>query len=243
MQTMYEKDNVTELVKPMGRVTDIIDNRPVFVLLHGKSIKQLEQYILQFKGKRICYASVNYFTIMEERILSKIGERISLLWASSPQNIQERMPAVNEFLMRKERNMLLTHPPALRLYNEQRGVRFLERFREKIWLDITPPRNLNSVLFLLPILAEEGAKTIILFGADGCVQGNRDAIVESYYNPEKYNDGRGVGIVRDTIRFNAHFPAVLKKMNGSGTRLLNCSPNSYLENIKKIRYEELHNYT
>lgn len=227
----------------MGRVTDIVDGRPVFILLHGKSIKQLETYITRFKDKRICYASVNYFTIMEERILAKIGKRISILWASSPQNIQERMPAVNRFLERKEKNILCTHPPAVYLYNGQKGVRFLERFREKIWVDITPPRNLNSVLFLLPILIEEGVRTIILFGADGCAGGlERDGIVATYYNPEKYDDGRGVGIVRDTARFNIHIKDILPLAKSSGVELLNCSPGSYLEHIKKIRYDELLNY-
>lgn len=223
----------------MSRITDIIANRPVFILLHGKSIKQLEHHIVQLKDKPICYASVNYFTVMEERILSRIGERISLLWSSSPQNIEERMPAVNKFLGRKDNNMLLTHPPALRLFDEQANVHFMERFREKIWLDITPPRNLNSVLFLIPILIEEGAKKIILFGADGCVGGDRDTIVATYYNPEKYDDGRGVGIVRDTARFNVHFLPLLKKIKDSGAELLNCSPGSYLENIEIIQYEDL----
>lgn len=226
----------------MGRVADIVAGRPVFVLLHGKSIKRLEQSIMQFEHKDICYASVNYFTVMEERILSRIGKRISLLWSSSPQNIQERMPAVNAFLERDEKNMLLTHPPALKLFNEQPGVNFLERFREKIWLDTTPPRNLNSALFLLPILIEEGTKTIIMFGADGCAEVSKPDIIASYYNPEKYNDGRGVGIVRDTKRFNVHFQDLLPAIKESGVTLLNCSPGTYLEHIDVIQYEELANY-
>lgn len=227
----------------MGRITDIIDSRPVFILLHGKSIKQLETYITQFKGKRICYASVNYFTIMEEQILSKIGERISVLWASSPQNIEERMPAVNQFLAREEKNILCTHPPAVYLYKNQKGVRFLERFREKIWVDITPPRNLNSVLFLLPILVAEGAKTIVLFGADGCPKGlERREAVATYYNPEKYIDGRGVGLVQDTARFNTHILDILPIVKEAEVKLLNCSLGSYLQHIKKIRYEDLHRY-
>ncbi len=227
----------------MNRIADIIKNRVLFVLLHGKSVQNLENYIMQFKDNDICYASMNYFTELEDSILSKVGKRISILWSSSPQNLVKRMPYVNQFLQRRDKNMLVTHPPALKTFEAQTGVRFIERFRDKIWLDTTPPRNLNSLLFFLPILVEGNPKKIILFGADGSVGGTRDDLVASYYSPiRKWKHVGGIGLVKDTRIFNMTFPEYDSRFNISRIPILNCSPGSHLKPFKIVQYEDLHTH-
>ncbi len=103
----------------MKRLLDIVDNRPIFILLHGKSIKQLEVHIAQFGGKRICYMSINRFGLIEKHILSKIGERFSLIHCHANPGLEEFTPSLVGFLTRKDRNILMTTRHAVTFFNSK----------------------------------------------------------------------------------------------------------------------------
>lgn len=228
----------------MSRISDIVADRPVFVLLHGKSIKQLEYYMEKLKDKDICYTSVNNFNIMEHYILSKIGKRVSIIHCHSIHGFERRTPAIVEYLQRKDNNLLITTDIAISAFSLGHPS-LINEHREKIWLIPSNPwKHFNTVTAFLTVLLDEGVRNIFLFGADGCDDKTAKGAKASYYHPETFKVGRGTGtgVTGDTGRFNRVWPTFETAHNNNGTKILNCSPNSHVNCIPEIRYEQLHDY-
>ena len=226
----------------MNRLLDIIDNRPVFILLPGKSIERLESHILCLKGKKICYTSINRFNTIEQNILSKIGERFSLIHCHANPGLEQFTPSLVKFLKRKDKNMLMTTTYAASFFNSKYPD-FISEFREKIWLTVDFQHiRANSLTAFLVVLMTAGVKTIILFGSDGCVDESRKGQVASYYHSENFEPDRTCALTRDTVMFNTQFPLVMDEYNKKGTKIFNCSPGTHIHRIPKITYENLYKY-
>ena len=227
----------------MKRLLDNIGGRPVFILLHGASVKLLEGYITQFRGASICYASINRFNLLEQNILSKIGERFSLIHCHANPGLEQFAPRLAEFLRRPDRNMLMTTEYAAAFFNT-RHAGFIDEFREKLWLtsDFRHIRA-NSLMAFLAALMKAMVKDIILFGADGCADKSMQGQIKSYYHPETFEPGRTCAVTWDTTRFNMLFPTIEEQYRKDGTRILNCSPGSLITCIPQISYDDLPQYT
>ncbi len=226
----------------MSRILDNVRNRPVFIILHGSSIGQLEAYIPRLKGKKICYMGLNRFEIVEKHILSRIGERFSMIHCHANPGLEEATPSLVRFLKREDENVLMTTRYAASFFNSK-YPNFISEFREKIWLTTDFQHlKMNSLTAFLACLMTEGVKNIILFGADGCSDKSRRGQISSYYHPETFSPERTCELTRDTGRFNSLFPAVRKDYSKNGTRILNCSPGSHITCIPIIRYEDLHRH-
>ena len=145
-----------------------------------------------------------------------------------------------DYLRRKENNVLTTTEVALPVFCDH-YPNFNKEFHEK--LQILPAKRWkheNSLAALLITLIEEGTTNIILFGADGFGhEGNMKELFASYYHPETQTTKIYPGLRHDTRRFNKIFPELY---GNHKTKIFNCSPNSHLRFIRKIKYEDIHKF-
>jgi len=226
-----------------SRITDIVADRPVFVLLHGKSIAELEQHVHKFGAGKICYVTVNNFSILEKHILSRINERFSIIHCHSVHGFQHRVGAIVDYLKRKDNNMLISTDIAISTFSTC-YTNMVDEFRSKIWLIPSEKwKHYNTVLALLVALMEEEVKNVILFGDDGSVAPTVKLAKEGYYHNRETWRSRGTetGISGDTARFNRVWPA-FNAAHNTCTRILNCSPGTHIKGIPEIAYGDLHKY-
>jgi len=232
----------------MYRIRGVVADRPVWVLLHGKSIQELENRIGQFRNHNICYASVNNFPIVEDNILAKINKRLDIIHCSSGYRVQQRIPMMEGFLARPDNNTMITQLNTLSSIEHYTGGTFVKRFREKVWLmqqDLKP--GMSSIAYLLRILIEANTRQVILFGADGstATAGDMKGMIRGYYHPEVFNNGTrtATDIVHDTIKLNSYMRTLMAAAKTHNTQVLNCSPDSTVKYIRKINYDDLQSNT
>lgn len=221
----------------MTRLKKLIDNRTVGIILHGRSIKELEMRIKEY-WKDICWISINQYGLVEH-ILEPIDKRLSIVYCSSFNELIRRQKDIKKFLKRKEDNLFITTLHATyHLNNEE----LINKYHDKIIFakdikyigGISP----NSLTVLLYSLVNADVKKIILFGADGLlapVEEKREDgvfISDSYYKKnELRRESREWNLVIDTERFNQHFADTLRalcKDQMKGLEIYNCSPISVL---------------
>lgn len=214
----------------------VINNRIVAILLPGPSIGHLEWRIKELRGLDICYASVNDFWIMEQRILHKIGQRLDMVMCSAKEC---GVPAKshNGYLRRKDDNLFITETKSFHHSLDEYKSRFSEKlvfFETSLlqdWLRYPDKEHLlhffaqASFVILISLALIGGAKTIVLFGADG---GDRSG-KRLYYGG--WDSVSAVRLAYDTGVVNMTMLQVLQNVcrvhDISPARIINCSPDTY----------------
>jgi hypothetical protein len=249
----------------LSKLTNIINNRIVCIMVHGASIERLEDTIESLKDYNLCWASLGLFTTMEDYILNKINKKLDIVMDCSTvaEHLQEnyeeniRLPRIQGFLERNMDNLWITTHGLIRDVVSKRRPQWLEIYKDKIFEvdNLFPKDNLsfymsvpNSLtLFTAAIIAGQASK-IILFGCDGYIDSANN--LHTYYKAmlqrkERYNAlgyTTDDGIVRDSKNFELRFDGWLenyKKLFNNNMEIVNCSPNSIYTHIKKIDYYQL----
>lgn len=158
----------------------VVGKRDIALLVHGSSIRQLEERIDQLAGHGICYVSLNQFPRMEP-MLSKIGERLDLVMIGNPLTFSEHEEQVYEFLSRDDDNMFIVSEFATTgmdaetvgtaSFNQTFASKLIY-FESQFFHPPIPVRPLhfpsgNTLSVLLPFLLLGEPNRIFLFGSDG----------------------------------------------------------------------------
>lgn len=250
----------------MNKLQKIINGRPVCMLVHGKSIVELEQYIHLLKDKDICWASTGVFPMMEEFILSSIGKKLDIVFdcaTVAPHLFKDyefgvRLPRIDEFLSREENNLWCTSFGIIRDTIRPLVPIWETKYADKIQLidnlvhpDVIP-RFMdapNSATLMIGTLLGGGASKIIVFGLDG-YNGPVACPPEEYYHPELIVEERKLAIGnindeninRDTNNLLKLFPEKLmmyREFFGNNAEVINCSSRTIYDFLPKIKYEQL----
>lgn len=231
-------------------------NKTVVILLHGKSLEILESRIEEFRDKNIVWCGMNYFN-PSEGILKKIDESFSIVFDCSTvkNNIEyekkARLPRLIEFLDRNNTTYITLKSGKDNLYDLRNriGSDFNEKYKNKIIYGEDLGFDCNqfcvSLHLYLTCLLKLGAKTIILFGADG--GGNIGNNVSSYYKAELMQldkvlaDNTSYNMTGDTCNINSSFIPIMQSIFGHVPTILNCSEISTYTVFKKVNYNEILN--
>jgi|WetSurSiteA1Bulk_404760.scaffolds.fasta_scaffold11875_3 hypothetical protein len=218
--------------------------KPIAILLHGSSIKLLEENIDKFQDLDFIFCSLNYFSILEENILKKINKSFNIIYCSSSAEFLLRKNDIEEFLNR-DNTIFVTTPQTIW---ETETEDFFNKYNKKIYLtklhlyrsDIYP----NSITILLLYLIRYGARKIAIFGYDGIGQVNYSEIQDTYYEKEKFLKDRNWNLVADTYNFNKYFSELLYKLFDENQLrqeldIINFSRNSYIETFTKLSLDNL----
>lgn len=223
----------------MERLKALINNRSVFVLLHGQSIQRLEYHIEGFKDYDICYASINKFMLIQKYFLDKIGASFDIIDCTSQLEFVRRVIDIEKFLSEGEKRLFITTLDAIS-YVYKSNV-FLDKFRERVFITDEPlgEDRVNSLSMLLPILINGGASKIFLFGVDGCKEGQKETATY-YRSSEMMSRPRGTRIGIDTTLFNLHYERLQKlHCKGKIPPIYNCNPDSHIKTFEKIKYDDI----
>ena len=232
----------------MKSLKEIIKNRPIAILLHGSSIKELEERIEEFKDLDFCYVSINYFKIMQEKILSKINKELDLVYCSNYKEFLTRQQDIEEFLSKDNKKLLTTFECLWQTENEDFANQYADKIhfcKMLVYEDNSYP---NSLAVLLYNLIREGFYKIILFGCDGLLdekEDDIDKISNTYFGKEQLKkEQRDWNLIVDTKKFNEYFTdALWRKLKEEEYRdklnIVNCSPESYIKVFKIINYDEI----
>lgn len=120
------------------RLRRLINKRPVVIILHGPSVKELESRINELKDCDICYFGLNYFRGPEEHVLQKINRTYSVVMVSAilagPHGVTNEVNYFVEFLERPEANMVISDGNSFRAL-EAKGFdlgEFVKKYDNKI---------------------------------------------------------------------------------------------------------------
>lgn len=250
----------------IDKLKEIINNRVVCIVLHGKSVEGLEQHIESLKDLDLCWISVTDFPMIEDFILSKIDKKLDVLFdcATVPHariphyELYRRLPRLSVFLNREMNNLWITTFGLIRDSVKPYYPQLLDSYEQKIllvdsifpqdeipkWMDVP-----NSATLVIASAIAGGAKKIILFGLDG-YKGDISKGINTYYKPDIVAQERlaalgrtqDPGVNRDTINFEERIDKLIKEyynLFNKKTPIYNCSPDSVYETPKKINYEQL----
>lgn len=251
----------------LSKLKQIINNRPVAIMVHGKSIETLEQRINEYKDLDVCWVSMNLFSIMEKFILSKINKKLDIVLDCSTvanSNLVNyennfRQPRLKEFLSKQYNNLWVTTKGIIDLYkNIINKNKFINTYINKILIvdTIFPPSQIakymsvpNSLTLLIAAIIAGGASKIVLFGCDG-YRGKVSIGINSYFKPnlqriERYNalgSSLDPGVNRDTDGFEGRFSRLYKEYKllfNNNVEIKNCSNISVYKCLPKITYDEV----
>ena len=224
----------------------VIRDRPVAILLPGTSIKELEERITELKDADICYASVNDFWIMEEKILSKIGKQLEIVLCSAKEcNVPSKK---HDKFLDRENVAFLTEDVSFHHSLDD----YMDRYKDKLCFFATdlmfdslncpsPERPYHffaqaSFVVLLSMVLIGGAETVILFGADGGDRFQRGNYYGGWRETQSvWNLGYDTGFLNATI-FKV-LENVCVTHGVSKFRILNCSPGSYYCAFNTLNYD------
>ena len=250
----------------MGKLSQIINNRTVFILSHGASIISLENTIQEYKDIDVCWVSLGLFTNMEKYILSKINRRLDIVFdcASCPDGciknyeMNYRFPRLKEFLNRPDNNLWITTTGLKRDSIVPYGPEMLQYGAKTFLVDSIFPANQiglwmdvpNSLTLLIAAMIAGQAKKIFIFGMDGYANNFETKLIDTYYRPEEqlqdrlaaYGLDKETGISRDTYNFRKRFPILLKnyqRLFRNNCQIYNVSPGSLYQCPEKIKYEQV----
>jgi hypothetical protein len=123
--------------KRIERLRQVINKRPVAIILHGPSITELERRIIELQDCDICYFGLNYFTIPEKDILQKINRTYSIIMVSGiprPGDHIDMDDAIN-FLEREDNNVFISETDSIRPLEMTHGIRldeFIKKYDKKL---------------------------------------------------------------------------------------------------------------
>lgn len=185
--------NTEERIERLRRV---INGRPVAIILHGPSVKELEARITELDGCDICYFGANYFRSPEKYILQKINRTHSVVMVGGIAREDDRvlMQDVIDFLERQEANIFISDRYSMHTLEVTYGVgpdEFIKKYDKKLLFfegrnyttsitvgngvflplpSIEHPLHFlaqSSFSFLLSLALIGGAPLVVVFGGDG----------------------------------------------------------------------------
>ena len=234
--------------KRLARFKDIINHRPVAILLPGYSIYELADRIEDLRDCDICYAGVNRWLPLEQDILSKIDKQVSILFCAAPADwfIED----ICSYLERKEENVYIAERMDFKEFGGENLTRLYENYNEKLLFftsfvteDKWPNRDFplhilreNSLSILTALITIAEPRTIVFFGADG----GRIENVDLYFK----GLGRGSegALVQDAKTFNETMPTIMDRVYNlyklNQVDIYNCSIHSNLTPFPRITYDE-----
>ncbi len=105
------------------RLRRVVNKRPVAIILHGPSAKELEARITELENCDICYFSLNTFRPVEKHILQRINRTLSVVMVSAIlAGSNTRNNDVNDFidfLERQEDNIFISERDSFRPLESQ----------------------------------------------------------------------------------------------------------------------------
>lgn len=265
---MNFKHYLPDTEERIERLRRVINRRPVAIILHGPSARELEARITELEDCDICYFSLNAFSVMEKYILQKINRHLSLVTgAAAPGN---QMNDIIDFLERQEDNIFISTMDSFQRWKMPPGFnldKFIKKYDEKL-LFVTatftvmtikeglflhfpsieyplhfPGQNSFSVLLSLAIIG--GASRVVVFGGDG----GRTDTPEFYFRQSdpvyRYSPPElkmELSLMNDTKLFNATMPLILERIyeiyNLRPVDIVNCSEQSHFTPFRKLSYDE-----
>ena len=136
------------------KLIDLINNRPVAILLPGPSIAEFISRKSEFDCFDWCWASMNKFWVLQRE------RPLDMVIINCPDTCKEYRDKINAF-------------PGL-LITDQQG------FKNSYFYKSKGDVNLNTLFILLLLLIDKGVETIFLFGADGAMLGNNHYFSDEY---------------------------------------------------------------
>ena len=242
----------------------LVGGRDIALLLYGPSVKRLEKDIGSLREVDVCFASVNKFDEVEDKLLRPIGRQLELLVTSNPSDIRQRWPAYYDYLMRGSDNMLLATNYVLSSLQPPFSVdrHFFDLFDRKLLffeadsqLPSTPiaPLHLlagNTLSITLPLLALAEPKRIFIFGADGGGSPDSEPGKDAYFFGETEEIDGTAKRQREAIRrlLNDAFfcdritpfsiMAMTKLFRSPLPEIYNCCPHSSYLAFKRVSCDE-----
>lgn len=177
-----------------------------------------------------------------------------------------RFPKFEEFLLRNEDNVLLTsHIVINQAFVELNRGDLYTKYKRKFSIieelfESTQDRPAqlwrqapNSITLAFAGLIAGQAKKIIVFGMDGFafdINMTTEQILNSYYRSDAVKHDRLMAfgsetsgnLVGDTVSFNKKFDELHKTYQSvyhNPCEIVNCSPNSHIDVLRKISYDDL----
>jgi len=235
------------------------NNKTILVVIHGRSIEELETRIDEFKNVKCTWASMSTFDIPQKYILDRIDKKFNVVFDSSTvknereYELEVRIPRLIKYLSEnKENKYICTKTDKNNLFNlrSRLVLGFNENFKDQIIytedLGIDPNPFCVSLHLYIACLVKMGFSRIILFGADG--GGKWGNSIESYYKWEEIKKDKEIAgnlsynMVGDSNNINSSFEPLMKQSLGFVPEIINCSPGSVYSAFKNISYSEVLNY-
>lgn len=250
------------------RLRRVINKRPVAIILHGPSIKELEARISELQGCDICYFGVNAFRVPEEHILQKIDRNYSVVMVSGIFRKGDTIiDDAIDFLERQEDNIFISERDSILSLEMTHGINlheFIKKYDEKLLFFTGTPSTVmtiggglllqnpsieyplhflrqSSLGILLPLALIGQASNVVVFGGDG----GRINEPELHFRETGETFPESVyeeSLTFDAKRFNLTMPPMLEKVyriyNLSPVDIINCSVQSNYTPLKKLSYDE-----
>lgn len=224
----------------MERLGALVAGRTVGLLLHGSSVAGLADHGPDLAAAGTVWAGLNHFRLLEDRFLAPAGRTMSVVFCCADGEVARRLPDLAALLDRPPPRLLITRPDQFDLHRpalSPHGPSVLLESLPALW-----PYP-NSLTLFLRLLVRCGPRRIVLCGADGYL-GEDDNALPTYYGSEQFKrEGRLSGVLRDTLLFNAHFPALLARWRAAAganfPEILNCSPGTLLQGLPFLPRDQL----
>ena len=234
---------------------EFIHNRIVAILLPGPSISELERRIKELEKYDILYSTVNYFWMLENRILSQIHKKADIVLCSAKE-CEVPIDKHIHYLQRKEPNIFISEMEGYHQENMD-FKEFYELFNERLFYFVADRTQNNikvpnpeyplhflaqaSFTILASILIIGKPKAIVLFGADGGIQPNKPLYYGDWDAGPEYDTTREYRLAFDTNTFNKTYPLILgniaRTYNIPLPPIINCSEKSHYQVFSKWDYD------
>ena len=253
----------------MKKLINKIKDKTVCVLLHGKSIEELEDRIEEFKNDNICWISMNEFDIIQDNILNKIDKQLDIIYNFSLHrgNMEKEIQIPNIKQAIDKGSLLITNKNLfIDAYTRLQQEEFINEYKDKVLLldDIKTKENiplekvvsgLPTICYILYSLAIMGASKIIIFGFDGSDYYVNSLNYSTYYKsnielsrmvlPKEKAENLPKGLLAavgyDTITINNNFLNIYEKIK-SDFNLLKLPTILNCSPISKIKVFKIINY-
>jgi len=239
------------------KLTEKINGRTIGIMSHGKSIYELEHRQSQFSELDICWASFNYYDLMQDNILNKMNKRldIALECAAGRTKTFElltRIPRMGEYIQKD--CLVLSTWRLMRTQYEKMGLlNTYEEFKDDIILcdNILGILNVpNSLSLLIYTVAVCKPKQIILFGVDGYKKTQGDEF-STYFKPDLQKEYRK-NLLGGKLEYTLHettddfeklflksYEKYCDQFHVDTPKIYNCSPGSHFKSVNNLNYTEV----
>lgn len=244
--------------KAIEKLKEKVKDKTVGILSHGKSIYELQEKRNRFKDLDICWASFNYYDLLDIEILHKMGEYLDIVLECAASRdkdfeVNTRFPRMMKYISLE--SIVISTWRLMRTQYEQMGIRnlyddLLQKhtiLADHILGELNVP---NSLALLVYTIAVCEPKQIILFGVDGYTKKQGDEFA-TYFEPEKQKNYRQAllggkleyTLHETTADFEREFESLYKKycyqLKVDPPKIRNCSPGTTFTKIPTVTYDEL----